>query len=166
VFEHTAAYDALIAEYLRKQAGIGFPDKLTLTYDKQQELRYGENPHQKAIFYREPGDVSGTLCAALQLHGKELSYNNIGDTNGALDLLREFDETCVIGVKHANPCGVGVGATVYEAWQKAYSADPVSIFGGIVVTNGVLDRDTAAEITRIFMKSWWRPISRKRRSRS
>lgn len=152
VFEHTAAYDALIADYLRKQNGIGFPDTLTVTFEKQQDLRYGENPHQKARFYREPGDVTGTLCAAEQLHGKELSYNNIGDTGGALDLLREFDETCVIGVKHANPCGVGVGATVYEAWQKAYSADPVSIFGGIVVTNGALDVKTAAEINKIFIE--------------
>lgn len=152
VFEHTAAYDAMIAGYLDRQRGVTFPDTLTLTFEKQQDLRYGENPHQRAMFYRETGDLSGTLCAAHQLNGKELSYNNISDTNGALDLLREFDETCVIGVKHGNPCGVGVGETVFEAWQKAYRADPVSIFGGIVVTNGTLDKNTAAEINEIFIE--------------
>ncbi len=153
VFEHTASYDALVADYLRKQVGIGFPDTLTMTFEKQQELRYGENPHQNARFYRELGDVSGTLAAAEQLHGKELSYNNIGDTNGALDVLREFtDKPCVVGVKHANPCGVGVAGTLEEAWDKAYEADPVSIFGGIVVTNQVMDVPTAQKIAKIFIE--------------
>ena len=152
VFEHTASYDALVADYLRKQVGIEFPETLTLTFEKQQELRYGENPHQNARFYRELGNVEGTLAAAEQLHGKELSYNNIGDTNGALDVLREYTEPCVVGVKHANPCGVGVAATLEEAWDKAYEADPVSIFGGIVVTNQVMDVPTAQKISKIFIE--------------
>nr|WP_122012738.1 bifunctional phosphoribosylaminoimidazolecarboxamide formyltransferase/IMP cyclohydrolase [Maliibacterium massiliense] len=152
VFAHTASYDALIQDYLRQQLGIGLPETLTLTYEKAQDLRYGENPHQQARFYRELGKLDGTLAAARQLHGKELSYNNIADTNGALELLREFDQTAVIGVKHANPCGVGVADTVYEAWCKAYEADPVSIFGGIVVTNRTLDVKTAEAIHKIFIE--------------
>jgi len=152
VFEHTASYDALIVDYLRKQQGINFPDTLTLTFEKQQEMRYGENPHQNAVFYREMGNVDGTLAAAEQLHGKELSYNNIADTNGALDVLREFTDVTVVGVKHANPCGVGSADNVYDAWRKAYEADPVSIFGGIVVMNAVLDERVAQDINGIFIE--------------
>ncbi len=152
VFQHTAHYDALIFNYLRGQQGIAFPDTLTLTYEKQQDLRYGENPHQSAVFYREVGAPACSLSAAEQLHGKELSYNNIGDANGALDLLREYDETTVVAVKHANPCGVGSAPTVYEAWKKAYEADPMSIFGGIVVTNATVDEATAAEMSQIFLE--------------
>jgi len=152
VFEHTASYDAMIHQYLAKQLGIAFPETLTLTFEKQQDLRYGENPHQAAMFYREMGNLEGSLAGAKQLHGKELSYNNIGDTNGALDLLREFDETAVVAVKHANPCGVGVSGTVLEAWTKAYESDPMSIFGGIVACNGVIDEATAAEISKIFIE--------------
>ncbi len=152
VFQHTAHYDALIFNYLRGQQGIAFPDTLTMTYEKQQDLRYGENPHQSAVFYREVGAPVCSLAAAEQLHGKELSYNNIADANGALELLREFDETAVVAVKHANPCGVGSAATVYEAWKKAYEADPMSIFGGIVVTNATVDEATAAEMSQIFLE--------------
>ena len=152
VFEHTASYDALIVNYLREQQGIKFPETLTVTYEKQQDLRYGENPHQGAVFYREMGDLSGSLAAAEQLHGKALSYNNIGDTNGALDVLREFCDITVVGVKHANPCGVGSGETVYEAWRRAYEADPVSIFGGIVVTNATVDAKMAEDINGIFIE--------------
>lgn len=152
VFEHTASYDALIFNYLRKKQGIKFPETMTVTFEKQQSLRYGENPHQGATFYREMGNLDGSLAAAKQLHGKELSYNNISDTNGALDILREFDETTVVGVKHANPCGVGSADTVSEAWKKAYEADPVSIFGGIVVTNAKVDADMANEINKIFIE--------------
>ena len=152
VFEHTAHYDSLIFNYLREQQGIEFPQTLTLTYEKQQDLRYGENPHQSAVFYREVGFPPCSLAAAEQLHGKELSYNNIGDANGALDLLREFTQTTVVAVKHANPCGVGSGATVYEAWKKAYEADEMSIFGGIVVTNAEVDAETAAEMSKIFLE--------------
>jgi len=152
VFSHTASYDALIADYLRKQVGIDFPQTLTVTYETQQDLRYGENPHQNARFYREMGNVDGTLAAAEQLHGKELSYNNISDTNGALEILREFTEPTVVAVKHANPCGVGSGTTLLEAWDKAYASDPVSIFGGIIAANMPIDAATADKINKIFIE--------------
>jgi len=152
VFEHTAAYDALISAYLREQNGGGFPEKLTLTYEKAQNMRYGENPHQTAAFYREPVGTDGTLAAAEQLWGKELSFNNINDTNGAVDCLREFSETTVVASKHANPCGVGSAETVYDAYMKAYEADPVSIFGGSVAVNAEVDKKTAEEMVKIFLE--------------
>jgi phosphoribosylaminoimidazolecarboxamide formyltransferase/IMP cyclohydrolase len=154
VFEHTAAYDALIADYFRKQLGKSpFADNLTLTFEKVQSMRYGENPHQKAAFYKQIGHYEGTLAAAEQLSGKELSYNNINDTNGALDLLKEFEgKTAVVAVKHANPCGVGVGETVYDAYMNAYNADPVSIFGGIVAVNATVDAKTAEKMHEIFLE--------------
>lgn len=155
VFEHTAQYDALIANYLRKQRGDTlFPDALTLTFEKTQEMRYGENPHQKAAFYKEIGKADNTLAAAEQLHGKELSYNNIGDANGALDVIKEFgfDLPCAVAVKHANPCGVATGADIYEAYKRAYESDPVSIFGGIVALNREVDEKTATEMAKIFLE--------------
>ncbi len=154
VFEHTAAYDALISDYLRKQLGKSpLADNLTLTFEKVQEMRYGENPHQKAAFYRQIGHYEGTLAAAEQLWGKELSYNNINDTNGALDLLKEFkNDTAAIAVKHANPCGVGIGDSIYEAYMNAYESDKVSIFGGIVAVNETVDAATAAEMVKIFLE--------------
>ena len=153
MFETTAAYDALISQYLRKQLDTEeLPEKLTLTYEKQQGMRYGENPHQKAAFYREPLYVPGSLANAEQLNGKELSFNNINDTAGALDCLREFEETTVVGVKHANPCGVGSAETVYDAYLKAYECDPVSIFGGIVACNREIDEKTAAQMSKIFLE--------------
>ena len=154
VFEHTAQYDCMIQQYLRAQlpGDNRFPDKLTVTFEKVQGMRYGENPHQGAAFYRDLGDVAGTLPAARQLHGKELSYNNINDTNGALELLREFDTTAVVAVKHGNPCGVGVADDVAEAYRLAYEADPVSVFGGIVVTNATVDAATAEQMARIFLE--------------
>jgi len=152
-FAHTAAYDALITEHLSKPAGrLDFPDKLTLTYEKAQDLRYGENPHQAAAFYREVGADASSLANAVQLHGKELSFNNINDTHGALELLREFDEPAIVAVKHSTPCGVGYGTNLYEAWQKAYAADPVSIFGGIIAANCEVDALTAVEIDKIFVE--------------
>ena len=152
VFEHTAAYDALIAGYLRRQNGGGYPDKLTLTYEKKQDMRYGENPHQSAAFYSEPLGTDGTLAAAQQLWGKELSFNNINDTNGALDCLREFDEITVVASKHANPCGVGSADALHEAYMKAYEADPVSVYGGIVAVNATVDKATAEEMVKIFLE--------------
>lgn len=154
VFAHTAQYDSLISGYLYKQLPDmpAFPPTVTLAYEKVQEMRYGENPHQLGAFYRELGATPGCLTDAVQLHGKELSYNNINDTNGALDLLREFDETAVVCCKHANPCGVGVGKTVYDAYMKAYTADPMSVFGGIVVTNATIDQATAEEMHKIFLE--------------
>ena len=155
VFDHTAQYDTMISTYLRRQRGEeGLPADLSLTYEKVQDLRYGENPHQKAAFYREIGSHTNTLDAAEQLHGKELSYNNINDANGALDLLKEFGEEkpTAVAVKHANPCGVGTGDTICEAYRRAYDADPVSIFGGIVALNRPVDKDTAQELAKIFLE--------------
>ena len=154
VFEHTAQYDCLIQQYLRGQLedAIEFPQNLTVTFEKVQDMRYGENPHQKAAFYRDLTDIAGTLPAAKQLHGKELSYNNINDTNGALELLREFDTTAVVAVKHGNPCGVGVADEVSEAYRLAYEADPVSVFGAIVVTNAPVDAATAEQMSKIFLE--------------
>jgi phosphoribosylaminoimidazolecarboxamide formyltransferase/IMP cyclohydrolase len=153
VFEHTAAYDALIADYLRRQSGAASaPSSLTLTFDRVQELRYGENPHQKAVFYRNAIPAAGALSEATQVNGKELSYNNIVDTDAALDLLREFDAPTVVAVKHANPCGVGCGETLLEAWCKAYASDTVSIFGGIVAANREIDEATAAEMDKVFLE--------------
>jgi len=153
VFEHTSHYDTLIAKYLRDRlGGQFFPETLTLTFEKVQEMRYGENPHQKAVFYREVGAPAGCLPNAKQLHGKELSFNNINDANGALDLLKEFDEPTVVAVKHANPCGVGSADSIYEAYMKAYESDPVSIFGGILAANREIDARTAEEINKIFIE--------------
>ncbi len=154
VFEHTSHYDTLIATYLRKQVGLeGFPDTFTMTFEKVQDLRYGENPHQDAMYYKEVSNETGVLTAAKQLHGKELSFNNINDTNGALELLKEFtDEPAAVAVKHANPCGVGIGENIYDAYMKAYNADPVSIFGGIVALNREVDAKTAQELAKIFLE--------------
>ena len=152
VFRHTAAYDALIAQYLSGQTGELLPERLTVTYEKIQDLRYGENPHQKAAFYRKPLAAGGNITTAEQLHGKELSYNNINDANAALQIVREFDEPAVVAVKHMNPCGVGIGETIYEAYLKAYQADPTSIFGGIVAANRTIDEQTAAKLHEIFLE--------------
>lgn len=152
VFIHTAHYDALIAGYFSERLGIKSPQTLTLTYEKKQDLRYGENPHQAATFYTSIKGTGGTLTAAVQLHGKELSYNNIGDTDGALETLKEFDEPTIVAAKHANPCGVGSAATILEAYKKAYEADPVSIYGGIVVANREIDGETASEMSKIFLE--------------
>ncbi|MEX1307908.1 MAG: bifunctional phosphoribosylaminoimidazolecarboxamide formyltransferase/IMP cyclohydrolase [Eubacteriales bacterium] len=152
VFEHTAAYDAMISGYLRTITEEKFPEKLTLTFEKQQVMRYGENPHQQAMFYREPLFNQGTLVDAEQLNGKELSFNNINDANGALDALREYDEITVVGAKHANPCGIGSADNVYDAYMKAYECDPVSIYGGIVVTNTTVDKKCAEEMAKIFLE--------------
>ncbi len=152
VYQHTSYYDTLIANYLRSKLGIEFPEQLTLAFDKAQDMRYGENPRQNAVFYKEPFTVAGSLAAAKQLHGKELSYNNINDTNGALDLLREFDEPTVVAVKHSNPCGVASAPTISEAYRKAYASDPTSIFGGIIAANREIDKETAEEIHKIFIE--------------
>lgn len=153
VFEHTAHYDALIFKYLREQGDYSeFPELLTLTFEKAQDMRYGENPHQNAVFYREVGNFKGALTGAKQLHGKALSFNNINDTNGAIDLLKEFDEPTVVAVKHANPCGVASAGSIHEAYVQAYEADPMSIFGGIIAANREIDRATAEEINKIFVE--------------
>lgn len=151
-FRHTAAYDALIAEYMTKQSGEDYPEKLTVTYNLKQPLRYGENPHQFASFYEKPIQNLSSIAGAKQLHGKELSYNNIKDADAALAVVRDFNEPAVAAIKHMNPCGVGIGETVYEAYLKAYEADPVSIFGGIVASNAEIDEQTAAKMKEIFLE--------------
>ncbi|MDE6442396.1 MAG: bifunctional phosphoribosylaminoimidazolecarboxamide formyltransferase/IMP cyclohydrolase [Clostridia bacterium] len=153
VFAHTAVYDSLISNYLASQLGITFPDEVTFAYKKAQGMRYGENPQQKAVFYNEQIIRKGCLSSAKQLWGKELSYNNINDANGALELLKEFGSTpAVVACKHANPCGVGTGANIYEAYMRAYNSDPVSVFGGILAINGAVDEATATEINKIFIE--------------
>lgn len=152
VFQHTSEYDTLIATYLRERITDDYPETLTLAYEKVQDLRYGENPHQKAAFYREVKKTKGTLADAQQLHGKELSFNNINDTNGALDLLKEFEKPTIVAVKHTNPCGVGSGIDLYDAYTKAYACDPQSIFGGIIAANREIDEKTAKEINKIFIE--------------
>ncbi|GAE89738.1 bifunctional phosphoribosylaminoimidazolecarboxamide formyltransferase/IMP cyclohydrolase [Acetivibrio straminisolvens] len=153
VFEHTSHYDTLIAKYLRDKIGEEvFPETLSLTFEKVQDMRYGENPHQKAVFYKEVGANVGCITAAKQLHGKELSYNNINDANGAIEIIKEFDEPTVVAVKHANPCGVASASNIYDAYVKAYEADPVSIFGGIIAANREIDEKTAEEINKIFVE--------------
>lgn len=151
-FGHTAAYDALIAKYFQDELGQTFPDQLTLTYNKQQGLRYGENPHQEAAFYEAPLAGAGTLAGCKQRHGKELSYNNINDANAALSLIREFTDPAVVAVKHMNPCGVATGKTLSAAFKTAYQADPVSIYGGIIATNRVVDVATAKQMVGIFLE--------------
>lgn len=149
-YTHTAEYDACIATYMRKQAGLN--EKLFLNFDLAQTLRYGENPHQSAKFYRQSEPVPFSLAFGRQLNGKELSYNNIQDANAALNIVREFDEPFCVGLKHMNPCGAAVGKDVFEAWTKAYEADKVSIFGGIVAVNRELDAATAEAMKPIFLE--------------
>lgn len=153
-FETTARYDAMIADYLKKQAGADYlGDTLTVTFEKVQDLRYGENPHQSAAFYKTPGMHPGTLTAGEQLQGKELSFNNINDTNGALAVLKEYtDEPTIVAVKHANPCAVASADTIAEAFEKANAADPTSIFGGIIASNGTVDADAARQMAEIFLE--------------
>jgi phosphoribosylaminoimidazolecarboxamide formyltransferase/IMP cyclohydrolase len=148
-FEHTARYDTAIATYLGNINGIQFPETLNLQFYHNQTMRYGENPHQKAAFYREKFPASGTIAAAKQLQGKELSYNNITDADAALECVKSFNDkpTCVI-VKHANPCGVAEADDIFTAYDKAYATDPTSAFGGIIAFNRELDEQTAAEIIK------------------
>ena len=151
VFNTTASYDAAIANYFNKKDKL-VPERLTLSYNLQDSLRYGENPHQKAYHYVQDNNESYALQNAVQLHGKEMSYNNIQDASAALDILAEFDETTCVAVKHMNPCGVATGNSVFEAYSRAYEADPVSIFGGIVAVNGKVDKETAEKMHSIFLE--------------
>ncbi len=153
VFMYTSNYDTMIADYLKKERhDTTLPETLTMTFEKVQDMRYGENPHQKAAFYREIGKRHGSLVNAIQLNGKELSFNNINDTNGALELLKEYTEPTVVACKHGNPCGVGSADTLLEAWKKAYEADRVSIYGGIVVLNGEVTLEIAQAMKSIFLE--------------
>ena len=149
-YTHTALYDSHIAEYMRRQAGL--PEKLFLDFDEVQGLRYGENPHQKAKFYRTGKEYSYSVATARQIQGKELSYNNIQDANAALEIVSEFDEPFCVGLKHMNPCGAAVGADVLDAWTRAYEADKVSIYGGIVAFNRPVTEETALALKPIFLE--------------
>jgi phosphoribosylaminoimidazolecarboxamide formyltransferase/IMP cyclohydrolase len=150
-FRHTAYYDSLISNYLSQEAG-DMGHTLTLAYDKVQDLRYGENPHQKAAFYQKALPLEDSLSQAEQLQGKELSYNNIMDTNAALEIIKEFTEPTVVGLKHANPCGIGSAATIEEAWELAYEADSVSIYGGIVACNRPINKAMAKSMKKVFLE--------------
>ncbi|WP_411218910.1 bifunctional phosphoribosylaminoimidazolecarboxamide formyltransferase/IMP cyclohydrolase [Terribacillus saccharophilus] len=152
VFRHTANYDAMIAAYFAELNEETNTETLTVTYEKVQTLRYGENPHQKAAFYKDPIVKGASVANAKQLHGKELSYNNIQDANAALEIVMEFQEPAAVAVKHMNPCGVGIGENISAAFRKAFEADPTSIFGGIVALNGEVDRDTALQLKEIFLE--------------
>ncbi len=150
-YTHTAQYDSCIATYMRKQAGL--PEKLFLEYDIKQPLRYGENPHQSANFYSQVGEkIPFALSFAEQIQGKELSYNNIQDANAALSVLRDFDEPFCVALKHMNPCGAAIGDTIEEAWQSAYEADKVSIYGGIVGVNRPVTKEVALGMKPIFLE--------------
>ena len=148
-FAHTARYDTMVASYLQQRQGYeddGFDEQLALYFDKQQDLRYGENPHQRAAFYRNPGARGGSVTTARVLQGKDLSYNNIADADTAIECVRQFAEPACVIVKHANPCGVALAAGTLEAYASAYRTDPTSAFGGIIAFNRELDAATARAI--------------------
>ena len=147
-FSHTAEYDGMIANYLGEQQTDDktYPPSLHFTFHKKQPLRYGENPHQSASFYAESKPVSGSIAAAKFIQGKELSFNNIADTDAALNCVKQFSQPACVIVKHANPCGIAVADTISDAYQKAYKTDPTSAFGGIIAFNRPLDTHTAEQI--------------------
>lgn len=149
-YTHTAEYDMCIATFMREKAHLN--EKLFLEFDLAQGLRYGENPHQSAKFYRQKEHVPYSLGFAKQLHGKEMSYNNIQDANAALNIVREFDAPFCVGLKHMNPCGAAIGTDIVDAWTKTYEADKVSIFGGIVATNQEVTKEAAELMKPIFLE--------------
>jgi phosphoribosylaminoimidazolecarboxamide formyltransferase/IMP cyclohydrolase len=155
-FCHTAQYDGAIASYLTSldanHARRPYPDTLNLAFVKAQDLRYGENPHQGAAFYRDITVAPGTLAGGRQLQGKELSYNNIADADAAWECVRTFDSTACVIVKHANPCGVAVADTALDAYRRAFSTDPTSAFGGIIAFNAAVDGATAVEVSKQFVE--------------
>ena len=155
-FEHTAGYDGAIADYLGRRvegAEDGFPRTYNLQLTKKQSMRYGENPHQQAAFYVEEGASEPSVSTAVTLQGKPLSFNNVADTDAALECVKSFDDTACVIVKHANPCGVAVGESALAAYDKAFATDPTSAFGGIIAFNVPLDADTArAIIDRQFVE--------------
>jgi len=150
VFEHTAHYDGTIANYLGtlnpEGEATNFPHSLNLQFIHKQGMRYGENPHQQAAFYVEPNNTTPCVASSRQIQGKELSYNNIADTDAALECVKQFEQPACVIVKHANPCGVAVSSSLLEAYQRAYQTDPTSAFGGIIAFNGMLDAKTASAI--------------------
>ncbi len=153
-FAHTAAYDGAVANYLGALDESGhpglFPERLTLQWQRAQSMRYGENPHQAAAFYRNPDAPSGSLARCTQLQGKALSYNNIADADAAWECVKQFDAPACVIVKHANPCGVAQADDLVAAYERAYACDPTSAFGGILAFNRPLDEQTAAVVTQQF----------------
>jgi len=149
-FAHTAAYDSLITRYLSAQhpGAEAFPATLPLAFEKLQDLRYGENPHQAAAFYRDPWPLGASVASARLLQGKELSFNNIADADTAIECVRQFAEPACVIVKHANPCGAALASDPLAAYEAAYSTDPTSAFGGIIAFNRELDAATATAITQ------------------
>ena len=156
VFTHTAAYDAAISNYLTgldaELKTLDYPQRLTLQFAKVQDMRYGENPHQSAAFYRDMNPAPGSLASYTQLQGKELSYNNIGDADAAWECVKTFSAPACVIVKHANPCGVALGDTALEAYQRAFQTDPTSAFGGIIAFNRPVDAATAEAVSKQFME--------------
>ena len=150
VFSHTANYDANVSNYLggfnSKKEQLNYPQTFTSQFIKKQDLRYGENPHQTGAFYSEPNPMMGTLASARQIQGKELSYNNIADTDAAYECVKTFVEPACVIVKHANPCGIALGSSILEAYEKAFASDETSAFGGIIAFNRPLDEATASKI--------------------
>ena len=156
-FEHVAAYDAAISNYLSAllepdAAPVRFPGSLTLQYRKLEDMRYGENPHQNAAFYTQRDPVAGQVASGVQIQGKALSYNNVADTDAALACVAAFEEPACVIIKHANPCGVAVADSINEAYRRAFATDPTSAFGGIIAVNRVLDEKTAAEMCSQFVE--------------
>lgn len=152
-FRHTAEYDGIISNYLTNIADIEFPETKTIPLEFKQSLRYGENSHQKAAFYKNSMATDYSIASAKQLHGKELSYNNIRDADAAIKIVSDFEEPCVVALKHMNPCGIGIDDNdIYQAWKKAYAADKISIFGGIIVVNREVDEKIAEEMHKIFLE--------------
>ncbi|NRQ00984.1 bifunctional phosphoribosylaminoimidazolecarboxamide formyltransferase/IMP cyclohydrolase [Marinobacterium sp. xm-d-530] len=149
-FEHTAAYDGMIANYLGARVGVEEPETFPRTFNTQfvkvQDMRYGENPHQRAAFYVEENATEASVSTARQLQGKELSFNNVADTDAALECVKPFKEPACVIVKHANPCGVAIGGNILEAYNRAFQTDPTSAFGGIIAFNRELDAETAKAI--------------------
>ena len=152
VFRHTAHYDGMIANYFTEQVNDLFTPTFTRTFEEVQSLRYGENPHQEATFYEIPNYKGVSLATAKQLHGKELSYNNIQDANAALEIVLEYDEPTAVAVKHMNPCGIGQANDLDTAFTRAFEADPISIFGGIIAVNREVDEATALHMSDIFLE--------------
>ncbi len=150
-YARTAAYDSAISNWFAKQLGEPFPATLTLSGTLKQTLHYGENPHQKAAFYAT-AQAAPTLATAKQIQGAALSYNNLNDASAAFELVREFDQPAVVIVKHANPCGVAVGANITDAFKKALACDPVSAYGGIIATNRPLDKNFCEALGKLFLE--------------
>ena len=150
-YARTGAYDAAISQWFARELGETFPERVVLAGERRQVMRYGENPHQVAAFYTNAEDRPG-VATAEQLQGKELSYNNLNDTDAAFELCAEFDDTACVIVKHANPCGVALGGSLKEAYLRAYSCDMESAFGGIVAVNRPLDGETAEHLAKLFLE--------------